>query len=215
MKSLPNRPADAGSTTHRRGPCLRSIGLALLLPWLMALGPAANAERADRNQPMVVEADKPGSFDMQRQIVTFSGNVVIVQGTMQIRADRVEVRESKDGHRSGVASGTPSQRATFRQKRDGADEFMEAEAQRIEFDSRTDSLRFSGDAVVRRLQGSRATDEITGQLITWNNVTEVFNVEGGPPTAQSPSGRVRAVLAPRADPGASPQPPARSPGASR
>jgi hypothetical protein len=52
-------------------------------------------------------------------------------------------------------------------------------------------------------------------LITWNNATEVFNVEGGPPTAQSPSGRVRAVLAPRADPGAAPQAPTRGPGASR
>lgn len=215
MKTLPHRPIHAGSTLTRRSASPRSLALALLLPWTLAFAPVAQAERADRNQPMVVEADKPGSFDMQRQIVTFSGNVVIVQGTMQIRADRVEVRESKDGHRSGVASGTPAQRATFRQKRDGADEFMEAEAQRIEFDSRTDTLRFSGDAVVRRLQGTRATDEITGQLITWNNVTEVFNVEGGPPTAQSPSGRVRAVLAPRAEPGASPQPPARSPGASR
>ena len=92
---------------------------------------------------------------------------------------------------------------------------MEAEAQRIEFDTRTDSLRFTGDAVVRRLQGARATDEITGQLITWNNATEVFNVEGGPPTAQSPTGRVRAVLAPRADAGAGPSAPARGSGASR
>jgi lipopolysaccharide export system protein LptA len=199
----------------RPGRALRSSVAALMLASALAVAPSALAERADRSQPMVVEADRPGTFDMQRQIVTFSGNVVIVQGTMQIRADRVEVRESKDGHRSGVASGTPTQRATFRQKRDGVEEFMEAEAQRIEFDSRTDTLRFTGDAVVRRLQGTRATDEITGQLITWNNATEVFNVEGGAPTAQSPSGRVRAVLAPRADSVASPPAPARGTGASR
>ena len=40
-------------------------------------------------------------------------------------------------------------------------------------------------------------------------------VEGGPPTAQSPTGRVRAVLAPRADAGAGPSAPARGSGASR
>ena len=215
MNPMSLRPTDANTAPTRHGMWLRRIALAALMPNLMAAGMSAHAERADRNQPMVVEADKPGSFDMQRQIVTFSGNVLIVQGTMQIRADRVEVRESKDGHRSGVASGTPTQRATFRQKRDGADEFMEAEAQRIEFDTRTDSLRFSGDALVRRLQGARVGDEITGQVITWNNATEVFNVEGGPPTALSPSGRVRAVLAPRTDAGAGPQAPARGTGAPR
>lgn len=215
MKPTLTHPTHAQVRSRRPGAAPSRTGAALLLLCGLLAGPAAHAERADRSQPMVVEADKPGSFDMQRQIVTFSGNVMIVQGTMQIRADRVEVRESKDGHRSGVASGTPAQRATFRQKRDGVEEYMEAEAQRIEFDTRTDSLRFTGDAVVRRLQGARATDEITGQLITWNNATEVFNVEGGPPTAQSPTGRVRAVLAPRADAGAGPSAPARGSGASR
>jgi lipopolysaccharide export system protein LptA len=151
MMTIPTRLNVARMVSHRLGS--RVVVPAALLLCALATT-AVHAERADRSQPMVVEADKPGSFDMQRQIVTFSGNVVIVQGTMQIRADRVEVREGKDGHRSGVASGTPAQRATFRQKRDGVDEYMEAEAQRIEFDTRNDTLRFTGDAVVRRLQGS-------------------------------------------------------------
>lgn len=33
-------------------------------------------------KPMVVEADRDGSMDLQRQVLVYSGNVVIAQGTM-------------------------------------------------------------------------------------------------------------------------------------
>lgn len=171
---------------------------------LWALGStAAWAEKADRSLPMVVEADKPGSMDMQKQLVIFSGNVVVTQGSMSMRAERVEVRETKDGQRSGVAAGSPSRRAWYREKRDTVDEFIEGEGDRIEFDTRSDTLRFIGSAVVRRLRGTELVDEITGQLITWNNSTELFTVEGGASPA-NPSGRVRAVLGPRAEPARAP-----------
>jgi lipopolysaccharide export system protein LptA len=171
---------------------------ALLLAVLLALAPHTRAEKADRALPMVVEADKPGSMDMQKQIVVFNGNVVLTQGTTTLRAERVEVRETKDGQRSGVATGTAARRAWYREKRDALDEFVEGEGERIEFDTRSDTLRFIGNAVVRRLRGNELVDEITGQLITWNNTTELFTVEGGT-TLANPSGRVRAVLGPRAD----------------
>jgi lipopolysaccharide export system protein LptA len=171
---------------------------ALLLAVLLALAPHTRAEKADRALPMVVEADKPGSMDMQKQIVVFNGNVVLTQGTTTLRAERVEVRETKDGQRSGVATGTATRRAWYREKRDALDEFVEGEGERIEFDTRSDTLRFIGNAVVRRLRGNELVDEITGQLITWNNTTELFTVEGGT-TLANPSGRVRAVLGPRAD----------------
>ena len=186
-----------GSALWRLG---RAIGLGLL-----ALGVAgAGAEKADRNQPMVVEADKPGSLDMQRQIVTFSGNVVIAQGTLQIRAERVEVREVEGGRRSATATGSSERPATYRQKREGLDETIEGSAERIEYDGRTDTLRFIGQAVVRRLRAGVMADEITGRLITWDNTRELFNVEGGAPTPDNPSGRVRAVLSPTPADGAVP-----------
>jgi lipopolysaccharide export system protein LptA len=167
---------------------------------LLCAAAAAWAEKADRALPMVVEADKPGSMDMQRQIIVFSGNVVLTQGTTQMRAERVEVRETREGQRSGVATGTQARRAWYREKRDALDEFVEGEGDRIEFDTRTDTLRFIGNAVVRRLNGTQLVDEITGQQITWNNTAELFTVEGGP-TNTNPSGRVRAVLGPRTEPG--------------
>ncbi|MGC4078691.1 MAG: lipopolysaccharide transport periplasmic protein LptA [Rubrivivax sp.] len=184
--------------THR-SPLLRRVA-----PFALALlCAAAVAERADRERQMVVEADRPGSVDLQRQVVEFNGNVVITQGTMIIRADRVELRETSDGYRAATALGTPGHQASYRQKRDGVDEIVEGQADRIEYDGRADTLRFIGNGAVRRLRGSIVSDEITGSQIVWDNTAETFNVAGGQTTSANPSGRVRAVLSPRADGSAS------------
>ena len=53
--------------------------------------------------------------------------------------------------------------------------------------------------MVRRLRGSLVADEITGSVIVWDNTAELFSVQGGTSTPANPSGRVRAVLSPRAD----------------
>ena len=78
-----------------------------------------------------------------------------------------------------------------------------AAAERIEFDAKTDTLRFVGNAAVRRLRAGVLADEITGSLITWDNTNELFKVTGGAVTPNNPTGRVRAVLAPREESAAS------------
>jgi lipopolysaccharide export system protein LptA len=167
----------------------------LALGVLCAAAPA-QAERADRSKPMTVEADKPGTVDLQRQVVQFNGNVVIAQGTMQIRAESIEVRERSDGFRAATATGSAAKPASFRQKRDGVDEVVEGSAERIEYDGKSDTLRFVGQASVRRLRGGLVADEINGALITWDNTSELFSVKGGAPSPDNPTGRVRAVFSP-------------------
>jgi lipopolysaccharide export system protein LptA len=163
---------------------------------LCLAGGPARAEKADRNKPMTVEADKPGTVDLQRQVVVFNGNVVITQGTMTIRAEHIELRERADGYRAAVATGSADKPATYRQKRDGVDETLEGTAERIEYDARSDTLRFAGNAAVRRLRGGVVADEISGALITWDNTSELFSVQGGAASPSNPNGRVRAVFAP-------------------
>jgi lipopolysaccharide export system protein LptA len=178
-----------------------AVALALAVPVL-------HAEKADRAKQMVVEADRPGTVDLQRQVVVFNGNVTISQGTMVIRAERVELREIADGYRAATAIGSPGKPASYRQKRDGVDEIVEGAADRIEFDGRAETLRFVGNGAVRRLRGSTVADEIAGNLITWDARAEVFSVEGGAATDANPGGRVRAVLSPREAASAPPAPPA-------
>lgn len=173
-----------------------------LVPALVAalMATPALAERADRLKKMEVESDQPGKVDLQKQIVTFNGNVVVTKGTLTLRADRIEVRESADGYQVAIATGTPGQPARFRQKREGVDEYIEGEAERLEYESKADTLRLINQAHVRRLRGSEVADEVSGALIVYDNAAEVFTVSGGAKAATpaNPTGRVRAVLAPRA-----------------
>ena len=176
-----------------RGRLAARVAVALLL-----VAGAAHAERADRFKPLQVEADLPGKIDLLKQFVVFNGNVVVTKGTMTMRASRIEVHETPEGYHTAVAIGSAEKPATFRQKRDGVDEWIEGEAERLEYDGKSDTVRFVGRASVRRLRGAAVADEITGNLITYDSIAEVFSVSGGAPaTAANPGGRVRAVLSPR------------------
>ena len=157
------------------------------------------AEKSDRSKPMVIEADRDGVLDLQRQVLIYTGNVVISQGTMILRAERLEMRTLPDGYRAASALGSAAKPASWRQRRDGVDESVEGTADRIEFDGRADTLRFIGNGAVRRLRAGTVADEITGASILWDNTSEVFKVEGGAATPANPTGRVRAVLSPRTE----------------
>ena len=175
----------------------RTLGSACLFAFALSAQPA-HAERGDRLKPLNVEADQTGRVDLQNQVVTFTGNVVVSKGTMVIRASRIEVRQSTGGYDTAVAFGAPGKPATFRQKRDGVDEFITGEADRLEYDGRADQIRFVNNAAVRRLRGATVADEINGNIVTYDSTTEVFSVSGGAAsTAANPGGRVRAVLTPR------------------
>jgi lipopolysaccharide export system protein LptA len=171
--------------------------LAMLALACSLMGPAF-AEKADRTKPMNAEADSL-RYDEVKQTSVFTGNVVITKGTMVIRADRVEVRQDNEGFQFGTATSTGGKRAFFRQKRDGGDEWIEGEAETIVYDGKADNVTFNRNANLRRLSGATLTDETQGALITYDNTSEVFNVSGGNTAGSgAPSGRVRAVLSPRA-----------------
>jgi lipopolysaccharide export system protein LptA len=191
-------------------PALRRAALACALVLAASLPIGAQAEKADRNQPMNVEADAL-RYDDAKQVSVFSGNVVITKGTLILRAARVEVRQDAQGYQFGVATGASGQLAYFKQKRDGLDEYMEGEAQSIEYNGRADTVKFIGRAVLRRLRGATVADETSGALITYDNTTDTFSVDGGSQNASpaNPGGRVRAIIGPRAaTPSATPTTPA-------
>src|SRR3982751_159877 len=93
--------------------------IVLLLCILVA--PMAYAERADRDKPVNLEADQV-TVDDNKQVATFIGNVVLTQGTLVIRGDRMVVQQDAEGFKYGVAYGNL---ASFRQKREGYDEYID------------------------------------------------------------------------------------------
>ena len=186
----------------------------LLLAAILAAGavlPAA-AEKADRDKPMNAEADAL-RYDDLKQTSVFTGNVVITKGTTLIRGAQVDVSQDPEGYQKAVAIAAPGKLAYYRKKRDGVDEYIEGEGERIEYDSRADLVKFIKRAVVRRYKGATLNDESSGALIVYDNNTDVFTVNGGAPnsTAANPGGRVRTMLSPRpaaSAPGAVATPPA-------
>ncbi|WP_411885646.1 lipopolysaccharide transport periplasmic protein LptA [Polaromonas sp. YR568] len=186
--------------------------ISLILPAALVLGAAfpSWAEKADRDKPMNAEADAL-RYDDLKQTSVFTGNVVITKGTTIVRGARVDVSQDPEGYQQAVSIAAPGKLAFYRKKRDGVDEYIEGEAERIEYDSRADLVKFIKRAVVRRYNGATLVDETTGSLIVYDNNTDVFTVDGGAQnqTAANPSGRIRAMLSPRAAasaPGATPAP---------
>ena len=159
--------------------------------------PAA-AEKADRDKPMNAEADAL-RYDDLKQTSVFTGNVVITKGSTIIRGERVDVRQDAEGYQQATVVAPAGKLAFYRKKRDLVDEYIEGEAELIEYDSRADVVKLTRRAVLRRYNGAVLADETTGSQITYDNVTDVFTVNGGAQnrTAANPTGRVRAVLSPR------------------
>ena len=193
----------------------------LLLTALAFAQTAAHAEKADRNKPMNIEADALRHDDL-KQTSVFTGRVVMTKGSIVLRGGRLEVHQDADGYQSGVVTADPGQRAFFRQRRDPVpgmpEEFIEGEGEVIEYDGKADVVRFVRRAELRRLRSAVVSDEITGAVIVYNNLTDVFTVDGqkgatnAAGDAPAGGGRVRAVLAPKATkPAASDPAPAAAP----
>lgn len=187
-------------------------GIAALLVLAGACAaPAVLAEKADRDKPVNIESDRMNADDARR-IATFEGRVVLTQGTMTLRADRITVRQDRDGFQFGTATGKP---ASFRQKRDGANEYIEAEAERIEYNARAEKVEFFENARMRRDGG----DDVRGNYISYDAVTEHFTVNSRPaggagePARTGPQDRVRAVIQPRGVPAADGAKPSANPDA--
>ena len=168
----------------------------LLLISLAACALPALAERADRDQPTIIEADR-GVFDELKQVNTVTGRATLTKGTLRIAGERMEMRTAPDGYRSAVVTAAPGALATFRQRRDasrpGIEEYIEGAAERIEWDEKTDSVRFVNRAQWRRLENGIVHDEISGQVITYDAAASTYRVDGG----ERGDSRVRAVIAPR------------------
>ena len=154
---------------------------------------SARAEKADREKPTNVEANRMTS-DEARRISIFEGNVVLIKGTITVRAERIVVRQDADGFQYASASGAP---VRFRQKGDavGGQEgvWIDGEALRVEIDEKNERIELHDNARITRDQ-----DEVRGSYILYDQRSEFFSVssaKGAP--ASSPGERVRAVIQPK------------------
>ena len=162
----------------------------------------AYAERADREKPVNIESTRMTADDA-KQVAVFEDRVVVTQGTFVLKAERLTVRQDKAGNQFAVATGKP---ATFRTKRDCFEEWIEGEAERIEYDSVTEKIE-----LFVRGRVYRDKDILRGNYIVYDQKTESMvaqeSKEGSAGTrvpaavpGACPAGRVCATLQPKPKP---------------
>jgi lipopolysaccharide export system protein LptA len=159
----------------------------------MLATPAVFAERADREKPINLEADHMAIDDL-KHVQVYEGKVVFTQGTLMIRADKIVVTQDADGFRHGTATVVPGNLAYFREKRDGADEYVEGWGERIEYDDKTDRAE-----LFVRARLKRNLDEVRGNYISYDGKTEFYLVKSAADAASTNDrqDRVRATIQPK------------------
>ncbi len=167
----------------------RSIGVsrAVLILAAWCVWTAAHAESADSSKPIHLEADRVRIDDMQ-QLSTFTGNVVLTQGTRSLKGEQIVVKRNKQGFERSTATGHP---AEFREKRDGSEEYVEAYGERIDYDVIANVVNIYGQAYIRRGQ-----DYVRGDHIVYDLRAEAFQVSGAPAASSGKGPRVTVEIQP-------------------
>jgi len=180
-----------------------------LLCALLACG-AAQAEKADALKDIKISADN-GVANTSNNGSTVEGNVIVTRGTLILKAEKAITREDPEGYTYATFWAAPGKLATFRQKRDGGDLWVEGEAERIEYDGKLEVVKFFSRARVAQLEGAKVTQQAVGPFISYSSRSEevaVLNTANG--ESKKGGGRVeftfqsRRKPAPAAAPGTPP-----------
>ncbi len=159
----------------------------------LLLGSPALAEKADKDKPTQIEANRM-SADDARRVNIFEGNVVLTKGTLAVRADRIVVRQDAEGFQHTTATGSP---VRFKQRMDPKEgekeaRWLDGEARRIEINDREQKIELFDAARV-----NRGGDEVAGDYIFVDQASDFFSVSSG---KGETGGRVKAVIQPKSAP---------------
>ena len=124
----------------------------------------AKAEKGDREKPIEIESDTM-TMDDTKNLSIYKGDVILTQGTLIIKADELIVREDNQGFQHSTSTGNPT---SFKQKREGVDEYIEGIGQRIEYDGHMDKVHIYKNAIVKR-----GNDTVMGDYIIYDANAEV------------------------------------------
>jgi lipopolysaccharide export system protein LptA len=173
---------------------------AAIVAALLIVPATTSAEKADRRQEIVIDA-ATNRADQAKNVLVLEGNVSLTQGTMRITADKMILKRDEQEYIFAELLAASGNQITFREKREGFDDFMEGTADRAEFDDKAKTIKLFNRAKLKT-----GTDTLTGEYIYYNSETEVIQADGraptgkdGKPQATDSSGRVRIVIQPRAE----------------
>jgi lipopolysaccharide export system protein LptA len=154
----------------------------LISALLLCAAGVAQAEKADSYKPTEIKFDQVDVDDV-KQIRTFT------RGTLQMKSSKAVVTQDPEGYQYVTLTSVPGTPATFRQKRDGeGEQWVEGEAERIEYDGKIELVKLFNKAKVRRLEGSKPSDEVQGEFIYYDSRKEFFSVKNTATGESKPGG---------------------------
>ena len=155
---------------------LASAALLLLLPVADVV-----AKSSDRNQAMTIDSgSQSGNMEGNGKTV-LGGGVVVTQGTLEIQSAAAEIYMANGEISRSVFTG--KQVKMKQQMDDGT--WMDAQADRVEYDMKTETITFIGNYTVKSERGSNS-----GQRMVYN--TTSGNMQSG-----GDGTRVRTVIQPK------------------
>ena len=151
---------------------------------LLCVSACAWALDSDRQQPIYIDADHV-EMDEANGVSTYTGAVVVVQGSMQINADKLIIYTEKRKPTRYVATGKPA-RYKQQPKLDEGD--VVGTANEMEYTTSNKKLYLRGNARVTR-QG----DIFQGDKLTYDTAKDLVSGSGGE------GGRIRMIIQPQQD----------------
>ena len=142
----------------------------LLALTILTFAGQAMALKSDRDQPADIEADDI-EFDFKKGTRTYINNVLAIQGTLRLKADKLIAEYDGSELKSATMWGSL---ARFKQRPDGKEHDVEGWAKKIVVDQQANTLTLIGKAALK--QGPQTA---RGETIVYNMANDTLKVQGG------------------------------------
>lgn len=128
----------------------------LLLTALFSLSLSAYALKGDTDKPIDILSGSQ-SLDMEQQVVIFTDNVLITQGSIKINAGKVKITRQENKKEKMEASGSP---VTFQQTLDNGKP-VNGRGNAVTYDLNSEFLTLIGNAELKQLDSFIKAERIT------------------------------------------------------
>ncbi len=150
---------------------------------LSLIPPGSWALSTDREQPMLIEADR-AELDDTKGVSIYRGNVRVTQGTLLLTGELMTVYNKGNDVEKVIMEGKP---ATYKQRPDNKDRDVRARAQHMEYFTSPEKIVLTGQAEV-----DQAGDVLRSERIVYDVPTD--KVHAG---TDQPNERVHITIQPR------------------
>ncbi len=142
---------------------------------LVALAACPQAYGQSRQSPITIDADRV-AFEAKKDIRIFEGNVVVVQGSTKLHADRVELRQTDSEIKLLTAEGSPVE---FWAQANETAENIEAKADKVVVDYDTSKARLTGAVRLTRGRAQIDAPVVLYDMESGTMVTQSSSAESG------------------------------------